>query len=80
MTTEGYFFSFFSYVWTPHLNRLSTRWCRGTVQMRGHNMFYPELANIIPNYHQILSLIQTSGKDSTSQSPLKRAAKVNMES
>ena len=41
---------------TPHLNRLGE-----TVQIRGHNIcFYAELTKIIPNYHQILSLIQSS--------------------
>ena len=44
------------YVVTPHLNRLTE-----TVQMRGYNIcFYVELTKIIPNYHQILSLIQSS--------------------
>ena len=41
---------------TPHLNRLIE-----TVQMRGHNIrFYAELRKIIPNYRQILPLIQSS--------------------
>ena len=51
---EGVFddnFSYFSskpYVVTPYLNRL----------VEGpHNMFNAELTKIIPNYHQILSLI-----------------------
>ena len=49
-------FSYFSskpYVVTPHLNRLNE-----TVQMKGHTIcLYAELIKIIPNYHQILSLI-----------------------
>ena len=55
-------FSYFSskpYVVTPHLNRLFK-----TVQMRGHNIgFYEELTKIIPDYPQILPLIQRSGVD-----------------
>ena len=61
--SEGVFednFSYFSskpYVVTLHLNRLTE-----TVQMRGHNIwFYAELTKIILNYHQILSLIYSSG-------------------
>ena len=50
------FFSYFSlkpYVVTPHLKGLIE-----TVQMRGHNLcFYPDLIEIIPNFHQILPLI-----------------------
>ena len=53
-------FSYFSskpYVVTPHLNRLME-----TVQMRGHNIcFNAEITKIIPNYHQILPLIYSSG-------------------
>ena len=42
---------------TPHLNRLDE-----TFQMRGHNVwFYAELTKILPNYHQILPLILSSG-------------------
>ena len=41
------------YVVTHHLNRLLE-----TVQMRGHNKcFCAELTKIIPNYHQIYSLL-----------------------
>ena len=48
-----FYFSSKPYVVTPHLNRLIE-----TVQMRGHNVcFYVGLTKIIPNYHQILSLI-----------------------
>ena len=54
-------FSYFSskpYVLTPHLNRLVE-----TVQMRGQNIcFYAELTKNIPNYHQILPLIKSSGR------------------
>ena len=59
-------FSYFSlkpYDVTSHLNRLNK-----TVQMRGHNIrFYAELTKIIPNYHQILPLIQSSGIGSARQ-------------
>ena len=45
------------YVVTPYLNRLIE-----TVQMRGHNIhFYAVLTKIIPNYHQILPLVCSSG-------------------
>ena len=42
---------------TPHLNRLLK-----TVQMRGHNIYFDaELTKIIPDYHLILPLNQSSG-------------------
>ena len=45
-------FSLEPYVVTPHLNsRLET------VQIRGNNMFSCSIIKIIPNYHQLLSLI-----------------------
>ena len=52
-------FSYFStkpYDVIPHLNRLNE-----TVQKRGHNIcFYAKLIKIIPNYHQIPPLIDSS--------------------
>ena len=49
-------FSYFSlkpYVVTPHLNCLDE-----TVQMRGHHIcLSAELIKIIPNYHQVISII-----------------------
>ena len=42
---------------TPHLNCLDK-----AVQIIGHNIcVYAELAKIIPNYHQILTLIKIFG-------------------
>ena len=49
-------FSSKPYVVTPHLNHPTE-----VVQMRGHNIrFYAELIKIIPNYHHILPLIESS--------------------
>ena len=46
---------FLPYVATPHLNHLVEM-----VLMRGHNIrFYAELTKTIPNYHQILALINS---------------------
>ena len=51
-------FSLKTYIVIPHLNRLIE-----TVQMRRYNMcFTAELTKVIPNYHQILPLIQSSAR------------------
>ena len=55
MVMEGYFSYILlkPYIVTPHLHRLDE-----TVQMRGLKVsFYAELTKIIPNYHQVPSLI-----------------------
>ena len=53
-------FSYFSlkpYVVTPHLNCLVK-----TIQMRDHSIcFNAEVTKIIPNFHQILPLNNSSG-------------------